>query len=406
MSETFVASFTHLKDRPRADRALEQLKRLASLVKPIMRKHGWKLPVLSEFFPDNPSLLGLNVNAGQKILVRLRPASAPDTFYDEDDLVHTLLHELTHNVHGPHDDKFYKFLAELEGEYDALKRSGYAGEGFYSLGHRLGVNTSHNLPPHLARQKAVEAAERRARIGGMMSGARRLGGGDLTAVRRGMSPRELAAEAAERRARDAVSCGQGSLAQQEAEKAAKESAATDADIDLTVEDDDDIVILDGPASTPSSSKIAARRPTASATSAAGGSTSASRNSGPGTLDGEWACPTCTLLNPPASSQCTACLSPRPKPRAVIGSGWNCPSCTFENTSGATRCVMCDSPPFAGAPRATRPVRSRGDPAKPKTTQSRVPPEDERKWSCLVCGESDMPHELWSCRFCGTVKFSS
>jgi hypothetical protein len=58
MAETFVQSFTHLNDKPKADRALEQLKRLASLVKPIMRKHGWRLPVLSEFFPDNPSLLG------------------------------------------------------------------------------------------------------------------------------------------------------------------------------------------------------------------------------------------------------------------------------------------------------------------------------------------------------------
>jgi hypothetical protein len=30
---------------------------------------------------------------GQKILLRLRPAWAPDTFYDEEDIIHTLLHE-------------------------------------------------------------------------------------------------------------------------------------------------------------------------------------------------------------------------------------------------------------------------------------------------------------------------
>lgn len=36
----------------------------------------------------------VDVNAGQKILIRLRPAWAPDTFYDEDDLVHTMLHEV------------------------------------------------------------------------------------------------------------------------------------------------------------------------------------------------------------------------------------------------------------------------------------------------------------------------
>ena len=58
MTESYVASFTHLQNRPHADRALSLLQRIASLVKPIMRNHGWRLPVLAEFFPDNPSLLG------------------------------------------------------------------------------------------------------------------------------------------------------------------------------------------------------------------------------------------------------------------------------------------------------------------------------------------------------------
>ena len=66
MSETFVKSYTHLKDRPYADKALPMLQRVASLVKPIMRKHQWVHPVLSEFFPENPSLVGtqssVNVN--------------------------------------------------------------------------------------------------------------------------------------------------------------------------------------------------------------------------------------------------------------------------------------------------------------------------------------------------------
>lgn len=57
-TNTFVKMFTHLKDRPRADKALPLLQRIASLVKPIMRKHGWLLPVLSEFFPESPNLVG------------------------------------------------------------------------------------------------------------------------------------------------------------------------------------------------------------------------------------------------------------------------------------------------------------------------------------------------------------
>jgi len=58
MTGVYVKSFTHLKDRHRADDALKLLQRIASLVTPIMRKRGWVLPVLAEFFPDNPNLLG------------------------------------------------------------------------------------------------------------------------------------------------------------------------------------------------------------------------------------------------------------------------------------------------------------------------------------------------------------
>jgi len=73
MSETFIQSFTHLKDRPNADRALHILKKVASLVKPIMRKHGWVLPVLAEFFPDSPNLLGKGI-LGAGISSQLTPA--------------------------------------------------------------------------------------------------------------------------------------------------------------------------------------------------------------------------------------------------------------------------------------------------------------------------------------------
>lgn len=58
MPDVFVKSFSHLKDRPHADKALPLLQRIASLVKPIMRKHSWVLPVLSEFFPADDNLLG------------------------------------------------------------------------------------------------------------------------------------------------------------------------------------------------------------------------------------------------------------------------------------------------------------------------------------------------------------
>lgn len=96
---------------------------------------------------------------------------------------------MTHNVHGPHDESFYKFLSDLEDEYDAVKRSGWAGEGFHSVGRRLGEGISHDASPHLARQQALKAAEKRHRAGGMMAGGGRLGGSHKV----GLSPRELAA---------------------------------------------------------------------------------------------------------------------------------------------------------------------------------------------------------------------
>jgi len=102
---------------------------------------------------------GINTNAGEKINLRLRPPGSVNTFYEYDQLVLVMLHEvwsvkslfilsvlklqgidganqteqLTHNEHGPHDAKFYKLLAELEEEYYDLKRKGYSGASSYHL---------------------------------------------------------------------------------------------------------------------------------------------------------------------------------------------------------------------------------------------------------------------------------
>jgi DNA-dependent metalloprotease WSS1 len=56
--DPLVLSFSHLRNFPREKEALQTLKKIASLVKPIMRARGWIVKELAEFFPDQPNLLG------------------------------------------------------------------------------------------------------------------------------------------------------------------------------------------------------------------------------------------------------------------------------------------------------------------------------------------------------------
>lgn len=51
-------AYEHLHYLPRADEALHMLRLLASMVKPIMRKRGWRVGALSEFLPDDRNLQG------------------------------------------------------------------------------------------------------------------------------------------------------------------------------------------------------------------------------------------------------------------------------------------------------------------------------------------------------------
>ena len=56
--DPLILSYSHLADFPRAKDALHTLKKVASLVKPIMRARGWKVGQLTEFYPEQQNLLG------------------------------------------------------------------------------------------------------------------------------------------------------------------------------------------------------------------------------------------------------------------------------------------------------------------------------------------------------------
>ena len=91
---------------PNPAAARELLTRLANdpAIKHVMRKHQFAVGLLTELAPhEQPHLLGLNVNAGQAIKLRLR-TDRYDGFRTYKDVRRVLCHELTHNVWGDHDN--------------------------------------------------------------------------------------------------------------------------------------------------------------------------------------------------------------------------------------------------------------------------------------------------------------
>ncbi|KAK5116304.1 hypothetical protein LTR85_009276 [Meristemomyces frigidus] len=176
-TEALFNSYEHLQGLPRGDAALTMLRKVASLVKPIMRKRGWTVQILAEFLPVEQNLLGLNVNEGYKICIRLRYHNNPDLFLPLEQVVDTMLHELSHNVWGDHDSNFHNLWDELRDEHETLVRKGYTGEGFLSEGQRLGGGR-HGVPaPHEMRRLAKASAEKRQAQSTLSRGSgRRLGG--------------------------------------------------------------------------------------------------------------------------------------------------------------------------------------------------------------------------------------
>jgi hypothetical protein len=186
-----IEAFSHLKHLPIQQDALHILKKIASLVKPIMRARGWRVGLLSEFYPDMSGLLGMNRNRGEEIQLRLRPSGKPHLFLGFEAIVDTMLHELTHIVHGPHDDKFNALWNQLRQELEGLMMKGFTGENFLTQGQRLG---GRSVPyDEVLRLTRAEAEARSRETSGF---GQRLGGAPL---RPGQDIRSTIIESAERR---------------------------------------------------------------------------------------------------------------------------------------------------------------------------------------------------------------
>jgi hypothetical protein len=185
-----ITKIASLTKQPASDKALELLHEIATLVTPIMHHYNFTVGLLCEMYPKDKCLLGLNVNRGQKICLRLRSSTDSKWFLERDEIVATMLHELTHNWHGPHDDKFYKTLDELKDKHfefqiqQSMKTSSYpnnfsnkirninkvAVKSTYTtkvtkLGTNRNTNTNQKLNKKLTkemmRKLLLEAAERR-----------------------------------------------------------------------------------------------------------------------------------------------------------------------------------------------------------------------------------------------------
>ncbi|GAA5863059.1 hypothetical protein JCM1840_002457 [Sporobolomyces johnsonii] len=418
-----VHEITVLKSQPRSEEALQLLRKIHSLVKPIMKRHGWTLPVLAEFFPRNPNLLGININRGAKICIRLRPALDPHSFLPlEESLIGTMLHELTHNVRGPHDDIFFKQLDGLWEEYDGLRSLGYEGEGFLGRGNRVGQGVGHDTDVSLqqAREKALKAFEEKERVRKILGKGGKLGGKALDAKGKRMG--DILAEAAERRLKAKKGCGgddshnhtSGSKkedlppeVQAEIDRAEADSRHIVLDLTASSSENDDAA-SDGEVEVTfpkaSSSRIKTeeqepkKRPFTRNSSSpdleilSSKRTAFSRSSKPSSSSSTAQPP------PPKRASRRRSQSPRrPKP------AWTCPLCTFANLSALSlACEMClsERPPETVV-QGVAGLRKRAD-ARGGGGYSKGP---EDGWACHTCARVNS-HTFWTCAECGTVKLSS
>ncbi|KAL7604299.1 hypothetical protein Lser_V15G17759 [Lactuca serriola] len=275
----------------REDEAKEILEKIAKQVQPIMRKHKWKVNILSEFCPPNPALLGLNINGGAEVKLRLRRQNNEWDFFPYEQILDTMLHELCHNQYGPHNADFYNLLDEIRKECEELMAKGITGtgRGFDLPGRRLGGYFRQQQTPSSLRQKALSAAQNRAQMGTLLpSGPHRLGGD--SSMKTALSPIQAAAMAAERRLHDDLWCASKSFQEP--------SGTSEASVSQNI----------------SSSE---GEPKASS----------------------WQCGTCTLLNQPLLLTCEACGTPRIEEKKKMKI-WSCKFCTLQNSVAKDRCVAC------------------------------------------------------------------
>ncbi|EHK16200.1 uncharacterized protein TRIVIDRAFT_187574 [Trichoderma virens Gv29-8] len=185
-----------LSGLPHPERSLKLLNRLKedAGIRAAMRKHKFTVALLTEMEPlahtestheGTTRILGLNRNQGEVIELRLR-TDAHDGYRDYKTIRKTLCHELTHNVHGPHDRQFWDLCHQIEREVDAAD--------WKSNGRTIGESSRYHISGQDQDDEDVHEDD-----GGWTGGEFVLGGSKLSSS--GLSRREILAQAALERQR-------------------------------------------------------------------------------------------------------------------------------------------------------------------------------------------------------------
>ncbi|KDN39320.1 WLM-domain-containing protein [Tilletiaria anomala UBC 951] len=398
-----IREYRALKKMPRAEEALQILRRIGAVVKPLMASHGWVLPLLAEFSPKQDNLLGINVNRGQKICLRLRWNHSPDAFLDEEDVIHTMLHELTHTARGPHDAMFFKLLGNLTEEYWDLKRKGFVSfEAFTGQAFRLGGSIPSREPAMaLARRRAAEQAEQRRRIA-----EHERGGGGASSGSACKTPAQLAAEAAERRSRHIpAACPESAADNARAVQEAEDEEAIQGIRVIRIEDDEeepDVWILNDNELPP---RFAAPSPPHARSRANKEASEGARAQDEHEvifLDDS-----CSSSEDGDDDDSVVIIGTRGVPsqnkmrvdgkRSSSGTTtWLCSACALRNAAKALRCTTCDAARRALSAPTQDPAASPGWKAAAATPDG---------WQCAAC-DFPMTGDLggfWMCRGCGAIR---
>ncbi|KAK3807974.1 MAG: WLM domain-containing protein [Linnemannia elongata] len=106
--------FGRVSVRGNSEESYKLMMSVVEKVNIIMRRRRWYISELQELDPGS-KYLGLNVGHTLEIHLKLRTWRG---FISHNDLVLTMLHELTHIINSSHDDAFYALFYRLKAEYE------------------------------------------------------------------------------------------------------------------------------------------------------------------------------------------------------------------------------------------------------------------------------------------------